>query len=161
KLVVAAEERRHRGEDIGGRRTADRAQTGTAQGVSRGIHQKAAKDVLIHRDPPQTGSAICEPNRNFSSPPRRPERRAPVCVPRFLQGVDDGPGPGRWRPSVGAPCRCRGKSRQESCEPNPAIGKEEAMSFPSDAEVIRRSLGMPEAFGLIYDRHAATVLRFL
>jgi len=35
------------------------------------------------------------------------------------------------------------------------------MSSPSDAEVIRRSLGMPEAFGLIYDRHAATVLRFL
>src|SRR2546425_3887744 len=35
------------------------------------------------------------------------------------------------------------------------------MSFPSDAEVIGRSLGEPEAFGLIYDRHAATLLRFL
>jgi RNA polymerase sigma-70 factor (ECF subfamily) len=35
------------------------------------------------------------------------------------------------------------------------------MSAPSDAEVIGRSLGEPEAFGLIYDRHAATVLRFL
>jgi RNA polymerase sigma-70 factor (ECF subfamily) len=35
------------------------------------------------------------------------------------------------------------------------------MSAPSDAEVIGRSLGEPEAFGLIYDRHAATLLRFL
>ena len=35
------------------------------------------------------------------------------------------------------------------------------MNSPSDAEVIRRSLGEPEAFGLVYDRHAATVLRFL
>ena len=35
------------------------------------------------------------------------------------------------------------------------------MSVPSDAEVIRRSLDEPEAFGLIYDRHAPTVLRFL
>jgi RNA polymerase sigma-70 factor (ECF subfamily) len=35
------------------------------------------------------------------------------------------------------------------------------MSFPSDSEVIGRSLHEPEAFGLIYDRHAATVLRFL
>src|ERR1700756_3257174 len=35
------------------------------------------------------------------------------------------------------------------------------MSPPSDAEVIGQSLGEPEAFGLIYDRHAATVLRFL
>src|SRR5437773_1811209 len=34
------------------------------------------------------------------------------------------------------------------------------MSSPSDAEVIGRSLGEPEAFGLIYDRHAATLLRF-
>jgi RNA polymerase sigma-70 factor (ECF subfamily) len=41
------------------------------------------------------------------------------------------------------------------------IGKEKAMNSPSDAEVIRRSLGEPEAFGLVYDRHAATVLRFL
>ncbi len=31
----------------------------------------------------------------------------------------------------------------------------------SDAEVIGRSLDQPEAFGLIYDRHAPTVLRFL
>jgi len=31
----------------------------------------------------------------------------------------------------------------------------------SDGEVIGRSLGEPEAFGLIYDRHAATLLRFL
>jgi RNA polymerase sigma-70 factor, ECF subfamily len=46
-------------------------------------------------------------------------------------------------------------------EPTAAIGKEKAMSAPSDAEVIGRSLGEPEAFGLIYDRHAATVLRFL
>ena len=35
------------------------------------------------------------------------------------------------------------------------------MSSPPDAEVIGRSLGEPEAFGLIYDRHAATLLRFL
>jgi RNA polymerase sigma-70 factor (ECF subfamily) len=35
------------------------------------------------------------------------------------------------------------------------------MSSPSDGEVIGRSLGEPEAFGLIYDRHAATLLRFL
>ena len=35
------------------------------------------------------------------------------------------------------------------------------MTSPSDAEVIGRSLGEPEAFGLIYDRHAPTVLRFL
>ena len=35
------------------------------------------------------------------------------------------------------------------------------MSLPSDAELIGRSLNEPEAFGLIYDRHAATVLRFL
>jgi RNA polymerase sigma-70 factor (ECF subfamily) len=35
------------------------------------------------------------------------------------------------------------------------------MSPPSDAEVIGRSLGEPEAFGLIYDRHATTLLRFL
>src|SRR5262250_2012051 len=35
------------------------------------------------------------------------------------------------------------------------------MSPPSAAEVIGRSLGEPEAFGLIYDRHAATLLRFL
>jgi RNA polymerase sigma factor (sigma-70 family) len=35
------------------------------------------------------------------------------------------------------------------------------MNSPSDAEVIRRSLGEPEGFGLVYDRHAATLLRFL
>jgi RNA polymerase sigma-70 factor (ECF subfamily) len=35
------------------------------------------------------------------------------------------------------------------------------MISPSDAEVIGRSLGEPEAFGLVYDRHAATLLRFL
>lgn len=35
------------------------------------------------------------------------------------------------------------------------------MSAPSDAEVIGRSQAEPEAFGLIYDRHAATLLRFL
>jgi RNA polymerase sigma factor (sigma-70 family) len=35
------------------------------------------------------------------------------------------------------------------------------MRSPSDAEVIGRSLGEPEAFGLIYDRHGATLLRFL
>jgi RNA polymerase sigma factor (sigma-70 family) len=35
------------------------------------------------------------------------------------------------------------------------------MSSPSDAELIGRSLAEPEAFGLIYDRHAATLLRFL
>jgi hypothetical protein len=34
------------------------------------------------------------------------------------------------------------------------------MDSPSDAEVIGRSLDKPEAFGLVYDRHAATVLRF-
>jgi RNA polymerase sigma factor (sigma-70 family) len=35
------------------------------------------------------------------------------------------------------------------------------MSSPSDADVIRRSLSVPEAFGLIYDRHAPALLRFL
>ena len=35
------------------------------------------------------------------------------------------------------------------------------MSPLSDAEVIGRSLGEPEAFGLIYDRHAPALLRFL
>ena len=35
------------------------------------------------------------------------------------------------------------------------------MSAPSDAAVIGRSLDEPEAFGLIYDRHAAALLRFL
>jgi RNA polymerase sigma-70 factor (ECF subfamily) len=35
------------------------------------------------------------------------------------------------------------------------------MSSPSDVAVIGRSRGEPEAFGLIYDRHAATLLRFL
>jgi RNA polymerase sigma factor (sigma-70 family) len=35
------------------------------------------------------------------------------------------------------------------------------MASPSDAEVIGRSQTEPEAFGLIYDRHAATLLRFL
>jgi len=35
------------------------------------------------------------------------------------------------------------------------------VNSPSDAEVIDRSRDEPEAFGLIYDRHAATVLRFL
>src|SRR5437867_8950055 len=35
------------------------------------------------------------------------------------------------------------------------------MSPPSDAEVIGSSLDQPEAFGLIYDRHAPSLLRFL
>jgi len=35
------------------------------------------------------------------------------------------------------------------------------MSSPSDGEVIGRSLGEPETFGLIYDRHAPALLRFL
>ena len=35
------------------------------------------------------------------------------------------------------------------------------MSSLSDAEVIGRSLDQPEAFGLIYDRHAPSLLRFL
>src|SRR3989442_11828873 len=35
------------------------------------------------------------------------------------------------------------------------------MDSRSDAEVIGRSLSEPEAFGLIYDRHAAPLLRFL
>src|SRR5438105_11356264 len=35
------------------------------------------------------------------------------------------------------------------------------VNSPSDAEVIGRSRDEPEAFGLIYDRHARTVLRFL
>ena len=46
-------------------------------------------------------------------------------------------------------------------EPDPAIGKRKTMDSPSDAEAIARSLDEPEAFGLVYDRHAATVLRFL
>src|SRR5262245_13024640 len=35
------------------------------------------------------------------------------------------------------------------------------MSSSSDAEVIRRSQVEPEVFGVIYDRHATTLLRFL
>jgi RNA polymerase sigma-70 factor (ECF subfamily) len=35
------------------------------------------------------------------------------------------------------------------------------MNPPSDGEAIRRSLTEPEVFGVIYDRHAATLLRFL
>src|SRR5262245_40307827 len=35
------------------------------------------------------------------------------------------------------------------------------VSAASDAEVMGRSLEEPEAFGLIYDRHAAVLLRFL
>jgi RNA polymerase sigma factor (sigma-70 family) len=35
------------------------------------------------------------------------------------------------------------------------------VSSPSDAEVIGRSLDEPEVFGLIYDRHAVILLRFL
>jgi RNA polymerase sigma-70 factor, ECF subfamily len=35
------------------------------------------------------------------------------------------------------------------------------MSSPSDADAIARSLTDPEAFGLIYDRHAPALLRFL
>ncbi|HKC08029.1 MAG TPA: hypothetical protein VKJ67_14255 [Methylomirabilota bacterium] len=35
------------------------------------------------------------------------------------------------------------------------------MSSPSDAELIGRSLGEPEAAGLIYHRHAATVFERL
>lgn len=35
------------------------------------------------------------------------------------------------------------------------------MGSPSDGEVIGRSLGEPEAFGQIYDRHAPALLRFL
>jgi RNA polymerase sigma-70 factor (ECF subfamily) len=35
------------------------------------------------------------------------------------------------------------------------------VSSPSDAAVIGRSLDEPEVFGLIYDRHAPVVLRFL
>jgi hypothetical protein len=57
--------------------------------------------------------------------------------------------PGRrqpWRPGEGNPSL--------HPEPNRAIGKDKAMSAPSDADVIRRSLAEPEAFGLIYDRHA-------
>src|SRR5215510_9480404 len=46
-------------------------------------------------------------------------------------------------------------------EPRSPIGKKKTMSSPSDAEVIGRSLDEPEAFGLIYNRYAATVLRFV
>jgi len=35
------------------------------------------------------------------------------------------------------------------------------MTSPPDAVVIGRSLDEPETFGVIYDRHAATLLRFL
>ena len=54
--------------------------------------------------------------------------------------------------------------RQEkrlTCEPHSSIGKKRTVNLPSDAEVIGRSLNEPQAFGLIYDRHAATVFRFL
>jgi RNA polymerase sigma-70 factor (ECF subfamily) len=48
-----------------------------------------------------------------------------------------------------------------AANPTRRSGKKKTMSSASDAEVIGRSLGEPEAFGLIYDRHAATLLRFL
>ncbi len=54
-----------------------------------------------------------------------------------------------------------GESPRLAREPHPAIGKEETVSSLSDAEVIGRSLDQPEAFGLIYDRHAPSLLRFL
>src|SRR5260370_10812252 len=43
----------------------------------------------------------------------------------------------------------------------PRSGKRKMVNPPSDAEVMGRWLDEPEAFGLVYDRHAATVLRFL
>ena len=47
-------------------------------------------------------------------------------------------------------------------EPNPASGKEKAMSSPSDAEVIGRSLGEPEAFGAdLRPPRRRSLLRFL
>src|SRR5215813_5217982 len=52
-------------------------------------------------------------------------------------------------------------TRGQPGEPSAPIGKEKTMSSPSDAAVIRRSFDEPEAFGVIYDRHAATLLRFL
>src|SRR5882762_11245911 len=54
-----------------------------------------------------------------------------------------------------------GEDNRLAREPHPAIGKRKTVNPSSDAEVIGRSLDEPEAFGLIYDRHAATVLRFL
>src|SRR5215471_9776953 len=55
----------------------------------------------------------------------------------------------------------RRKPSRRCREPNPAIGKGKMVSSPPDAEVIGRSLDEPEVFGLIYDRHAPTVLRYL
>src|SRR6266852_401962 len=55
----------------------------------------------------------------------------------------------------------RRRSFRRPANRTPPIGNETTMSSPSDAQVIGRSLGEPEAFGLIYDRHAATLLRFL
>jgi len=46
-------------------------------------------------------------------------------------------------------------------EPGPGFGKKEMVNVPSDAAVIGLSMEEPEAFGVIYDRHAAGVLRFL
>src|SRR5437870_13818740 len=54
-----------------------------------------------------------------------------------------------------------GEDNRLAREPHPAIGKRKTVNPSSDAEVIGRSLDEPEAFGLIYDRHAATLLRFL
>jgi RNA polymerase sigma-70 factor (ECF subfamily) len=62
-----------------------------------------------------------------------------------------------WWPRRAAAARLVARHR----EPEPTIGKEKTMSSPSDAEVISRSLDESEAFGVVYDRHAATVLRFL
>ena len=73
-------------------------------------------------------------------------------------------GPGEFAATGGRPYRVEAAAAKILVlprEPNPAIGKRQTMSSPSDAEVIGRSLGEPEAFGLIYDRHAATLLRFL
>src|SRR5262245_1617826 len=53
------------------------------------------------------------------------------------------------------------KSFRWAREPHATIGKRQTVSAPSDADVIGRSLDEAEAFGLIYDRHAPTVLRFL
>src|SRR5262245_47711235 len=55
----------------------------------------------------------------------------------------------------------RGGPRLTHYELDRPSGKESGMSHPSDAAVIGRSLAEGEAVGLIYDRHAPTLLRFL
>jgi RNA polymerase sigma factor (sigma-70 family) len=58
------------------------------------------------------------------------------------------------RAAVGPPHPVSGLTLRRADRPEPATG-------PSDAELIARSVGEPEHFALLFDRHAAAVHRYL